>query len=148
MPAPESLWKFEHSVDCTVSPEFAWDFWTDISNWVLDPDVASIEMDGPFAAGRQGFTNSKSAGRVEWRIAEVQPRRAVIEFPLAGAVGRFVWTFEGIVGGTRITQRCTIEGEQADVYVKAVGRSLEEGIPEGMRKLCMAMENPGRRPKT
>jgi hypothetical protein len=137
----EHAWTFEHAIDCAVSVEFAWNFWTNVSNWVLDADVESIEIDGPFSAGAKGFTNSKSSGRVEWRIAEVQAGRAVIEFPLAGAVGRFVWTFEDLGGRTRITQRCTLEGEQSNGYAKAVGPSLETGIPAGMRKLCETMEN-------
>ncbi len=140
----EHAWKFEHSIDCAVTTEFAWNFWTNVDNWALDADVESIEIDGPFSAGARGFTNSKSSGRVEWRIGEVQAGRAVIEFPLAGAIGRFVWTFEDIDGGSRITQRCTLAGEQADTYAKAIGPSLEMGIPAGMRKLCETMENVAR----
>ena len=115
--------------------EFAWNFWTDVRNWASDSDVDSIEIDGPFAAGARGFTNSKSSGRIEWRIAEVRPGNAVIEFPLPGAVGRFVWTFEETAGCTRITQRCTLQGEQADAYSKAIAPGLEAGIPAGMKKL-------------
>lgn len=98
----EVAWAFEHSINCDVSSEFAWDFWANVRNWTLDADVESVEIDGPFAAGARGFTNSKSSGRVEWRIVDVQPGRAVIEFPLPGALGRFVWTFEGIGGRTGI----------------------------------------------
>jgi hypothetical protein len=140
----EPAWTFEHSIDCGVTAGFAWNFWTNVSNWALDPDVESIEIDGPFAAGTQGFTNSKSSGRVEWRIVEAQTGRAVIEFPLSGAVGRFVWTFEDTGERARITQRCTLAGEQAESYAKAVGPSLEAGIPAGMRKLCETMENAAR----
>ena len=140
----ENAWSFEHSVDCGVTVEFAWNFWTDVRNWALDADLESVEIDGPFAAGTRGFTNSKSSGRVEWRIVEAEIGRGVIEFPFSNAVGRFVWTFEDIGGCTRITQHCTVGGEQADILAKAVGPSLEAGIPAGMRKLCEAMENAAR----
>ena len=136
----EYAWEFEHSVVCGVTVPFAWGFWTDVRNWALDADVESIEMDGPFAAGTSGFTQSKSSGRVDWRIAEAGKGRAVIEFPLPGALGRFVWTFEDTGGGTRITQHCTLQGEQADTFAKAIGPSLEAGIPAGMEKLCEAMQ--------
>jgi hypothetical protein len=33
-----------------------------------------------------------------------------------------------------------LEGEQADTFAKTFGPALESGIPEGMRKLCSAME--------
>lgn len=78
------------------------------------------------------------------RITEAQIGRAVIEFPLTGAVARFLWTFDDIGGHTRIAQQCTLEGEQADGYAKAVGLTLEQGIPESMRKLCSAMEDAAR----
>src|SRR5215831_10332128 len=105
-------WTYEHSVDCEVTVEFAWDFWTNIKNWALDADVESVEIDGPFATGARGFTNSKSSGRIEWRLVEVRVGRAVIEFPLPGAVGRCVWTFADTAGCTRITQRWMLQGEQ------------------------------------
>jgi hypothetical protein len=139
-----NAWVFEHSVVCPVTVEFAWNFWTDVRNWALDVDVESVEIDGPFAAGTRGLTNSKSSGQVEWRIVEARIGRAVIEFPLPGAVGRFVWTFEDIGGGTRISQRCTLDGEQADILAKAVGPNLEAGIPAGMGKLCETMKNAAR----
>jgi Polyketide cyclase / dehydrase and lipid transport len=134
-------WVFEHSVECAVDPDFAWNFWTDVDNWALDADVESLKIDGPFAPGAQGVTYSRSSGEIHWRIAEVQTRRAVIEFPLAGAVGRFIWTFEELDGRTRITQHCTLEGDQADVYAEAIAPSLEIGIPAGMQKLADAMEH-------
>jgi len=137
-------WAFEHSVDCGVTVDFAWNFWTDVRNWAIDADVESIEIDGPFAASTCGFTNSKSSGRVEWRVVEAQFGRAVIEFPAPGATGRFVWTFEDARGRTRMTQRCTLEGQQAGALAKMIGPSLETGIPSGMQKLCAAMEEAAR----
>jgi len=133
-------WTFDHSVDCGVTVEFAWAFWTDVRNWAIEADVISVEIDGPFASGARGFTNSKSPGRIDWRVVEARPDRAVIEFQVPGARGRFVWTFEDVEGRTRMTQRCTLEGEQAGELAKIVGPSLEAGIPGGMRKLCEAME--------
>jgi hypothetical protein len=141
MDQQEQAWAFEHSVECGVGVQFAWNFWTDVRNWAMDADVESIEIDGPFAAGARGVTNSKSSGRVEWRIAEADGRRAVIEAPLPGAVSRIAWEFEDIGSGCRITQRWTLEGEQAAVYARDFGPTLEAGIPQGMQKLCETMES-------
>jgi hypothetical protein len=140
MPNSEEAWRFEHSVECDTTAEFAWAFWSDVQNWRLDADVESIEIDGPFAAGTHGRTFSKSSGRIEWRVVESAPGRAMIEFPLAGAVGRFCWTFEETGGRTRISQRCSLEGEKAAEYAGAVGPSFEAGIPAGMRKLADSIE--------
>ena len=137
-------WAFEHSVDCDVTVQFAWDFWTNVQNWTLDSDVESVEIDGPFVRGTRGCTISRSSGRIEWRLVEVGAGKAVIDFPLSGAVGRFVWRFEDRAGRTKITQSCTLEGEQAGIYAIAAAPSLETGIPEGMKKLCRAMEAAAR----
>lgn len=140
----EPAWWFEYSINCGVTVEFAWSFWTHVNNWALDADVESVEIDGPFVAGARGVTNSKSSGRIEWQIVEAQAGRAVIEFPLSGALGRFFWAFEETVGGVRITQRCALEGPQATAYAKRFGPSLEAGIPAGMKKLCITMEGAAR----
>ena len=137
----EPAWAFEFAVDCKVTLEFAWNFWTNVKNWAFDSDIESVELDGPFATGTRGLTHSTRVGRIEWRIVEVRPGKAVIEFPLSGAAGQFVWTFEDVAGCTRITQRCTLQGEQADIYAKAFGPDLEAGIPVGLTKLCRMMQD-------
>jgi hypothetical protein len=133
-----------HSIECAVSRDFAWNFWTNVENLARDPDVESIALDGPFAAGTRGVTHSKVSGRLEWRIAEAQPGRAVIEFPLEGAVGRCTWVFEDHGEGCRITQSWTLEGEQGESYAKMAGPLMESGVPEGMKKLGQRMEDAAR----
>jgi hypothetical protein len=138
-------WTFAHTIECGVSPEFAWNFWTNVRNWALDADIESVELLGTFAAGGRGVTHSKSSGKVEWRILEViPPRKAVLEFPAPGAVAKFVWTFEDANGRTRITQLATLSGEQMAHYAETIGPALRTGIPAGMRKLCEAMQAAGR----
>jgi hypothetical protein len=136
----QEIWSFEHSVDCPVPAEFAWIFWTDVRNWALDADVASIELDGPFAVGTNGVTHSISAGRIKWRITEVQPGRAVLEFPGPGVLATFEWTFEPRGNDTHIIQRAWLTGDHAPAHVLNIAQSLEAGMPAGMRKLCYAME--------
>jgi len=63
----DEMWAFSHSVKCPVTREFAWRFWTNVSNWRLDADVEAVELNGPFAAGSQGVTLMRSSGRIEWR---------------------------------------------------------------------------------
>lgn len=137
----DDVWAFEHIIECGVSAEFAWEFWTNVENWELDSDVVSVELEGPFAMGAKGTTETKSSGRLEWRVAELRPGRALLEFPAPGVLARFAYTFEDVGRRrTRITQRVSLSGEKASMYVDTVGRALEAGIPEGMRKLCEAME--------
>ena len=135
----DSVWSFEFSVDCSVSADFAWRYWTNVKNWLLDRDVESVALDGPFERGSRGITISKSSGAIEWCISDVQPGRAVLEFPAPGALATFIWTFIDSGGRTRITQRADLSGPDAANYV-AFARALEAGIPAGMHELCQAMQ--------
>jgi Polyketide cyclase / dehydrase and lipid transport len=136
----DEAWAFECSVECPVAAEFAWQFWTDPDTWRLDADVDAVERNGPFAAGTSGATITRSSGRVEWRIVDVQEGAgAVIEVPVERAVARFQWTFEDLGGRTRITQRASLSGEGAADLANQMAAMFEPTMPAGMRKLCEAM---------
>ena len=127
---------FEYHVECPVPREFAWRFWSTVSNWTLDSDVESVELNGPFISGSHGVTLSRSSGRIEWKLSNVQPgRSAIVEISIPGANAHFEMLFEDSGKATRITQQVRIEGENA----QALGQSLQLGIPEGMKKLCTKM---------
>jgi hypothetical protein len=130
-------WEFTHSVDCPASRESAWQFWTHVENWLSDPSVESITLDGPFAAGTRGTTKPRGLDPLDWRLAEVQDGRgAVVEMNLPGAVIHFRWEFAELSDSvTRITQRVTLAGERAGDYM-AGAAELEKGIPQGMQKLA------------
>jgi hypothetical protein len=137
------MWKFEHSLECQVSRDFAWGFWTDVSNWVLvDPAIESVKLDGAFATGTKGTTKPRDLPPTEWELTEVEDRRrAVIEVVAPGAILKFIWMFEDIAsGGTRITQQVTLDGERAEEYVGGV-KELEQGTPAGMQRLADALVN-------
>ena len=138
--AVDPAWRFEYSVTCAVPVELAWEFWTDVRNWSLDADVEAVTLDGPFAAGARGRTISRSSGVIQWRIADVQQGRAVLDFPAPGANANFVWTFSECSVGTTIRQEASLSGPEAQRYAEGFGRALEEGIPAGMRKLSGAIE--------
>jgi uncharacterized protein YndB with AHSA1/START domain len=66
---------------------------------------------------------------------------AVFIIPVPGAALQFAWRFEDSeTGGTRMTQRATLEGDRAQDYILTVARELEYGIPQGMQKLAQAIE--------
>jgi hypothetical protein len=133
------LWNFEHSVICAVSVDFAWRFWTDVRNWAFDADIESVELNGQFESGSMGVTTSRSAGTIEWRLAEVGSGWAVVEFPLPGAIGRFHWTFAEDRAGTRITQQATLLADSEQPHFAPMLRGMESGIPAGMEALCAEM---------
>lgn len=127
---------FEYGIECPVARECAWRFWSTVSNWAFDSDVESVELNGPFASGSHGVTMSRSSGRIEWKLSGVQPEKsAIVEISVPGANAQFEMRFEDSGSGTQITQQVRIEGENA----RALGQALQQGIPEGMKKMCTKM---------
>ena len=138
-----TAWEFEHSVICPVSRDFAWAFWTTVENWAaVDSSVESVTLDGQFIAGTKGVTKSPGMEPIAWHILEADGgHRAVIEVPAPGAALRCLWMFEDATsGGTRITERASLIGENAGEYVEMFGRELEKGIPQVMRNLSEVMQ--------
>jgi len=136
-------YQFKHSVEASVGRQAAWEFWTTVKNWELDPAVESIKLDGEFAAGSKGVTQTKGGvGPLAWEIKSVTPgESAVIEMPLAGAVVSFAWSFESAgENRTRLTQVITLDGEKADDYLPMVGQRFEDGVRQGMARLAVEME--------
>jgi hypothetical protein len=129
-------YKFEYGIECPVARGFAWRFWSTVSNWAFHSDVESVELNGAFASGSRGVTMSRSSGRTEWKLSGVQlEKSAIVEISVSGANAQFEMLFEDSGMGTRITQRVRVEGENA----RSLGQGLQQGIPEGMKKLCTKM---------
>ena len=54
----------ERSVETTASPQAAWKIWSDASTWPeWNPDVQSMTLTGPFAAGTTGTMKTKQGTR-------------------------------------------------------------------------------------
>ena len=135
-------YQFQHSVQAGVGRQAAWDFWTNVDNWALDPAVESVTLDGEFAAGSEGTTHTKGGPEpIKWKMTSVTPgTEAVIEIPLPGAVVRFEWKFEEVNSKrTTLTQKITLNGEKVEDYMPMVGQDFENGVRQGMAKLAAEM---------
>ena len=132
-------WEIVHSVETKASPEFAWNYWTNVANW--DDPPAEFELAGAFAAGSRGVTRLPGQKPLEWLIREVRPPNgATIEMALGGAVLSFEWRLTGLAeGGTRLTQRIMLSGEKADTFVEQVKAAFTASVGDGMARLAAAM---------
>ena len=131
------MWSFQHSVECPLSRDQAWKFWSNVDNWTkVDPAVEWATLNGPFIAGTRGTTKPRGSEPNQWVLTNVDDgRTATIEITLPGACVRFRWLFEDTEGGgSKITQIASLDGERAREHEEGT-RALEEGIPAGMRKL-------------
>jgi hypothetical protein len=143
-------WEISHSVETNASLVFAWNFWTNISNW--DDPPAEFELEGPFAIGSRGSTRLPGQEPLHWFIREVAPpNAATIEMSLDGAALSFEWQFVGLArGGTRLTRRIVLKGEKADLYLSQVKAAFTADLADGMNRLATAMANadPSRKSAT
>jgi hypothetical protein len=153
-------WQFEYSIDCHVTREFAWSYWTNIANWSDPP--ATFHLDGPFAAGSR-LTTVLPGQTLHSVIRDLKPgHEATIEMqlrvphpclasgvrqggdfdlPSFDAIFSFHWKFEELSAHrTRLTQRLVLSGANANAFVDQA-RTLEQTAPAGMKKLAAAIEH-------
>jgi hypothetical protein len=132
-------WEITHAVETSASPAFAWKYWTTVSNWADPP--AEFALQGPFEAGSPGITRLPGQPSIEWFLREVHPpSTATIAMPLVRAVLCFQWRFDDLRDGrTRISQRVTLEGENAEAYRLQVASTFAANLPDGMNKIARAM---------
>src|ERR1700736_5868028 len=103
----------ERSVETTVSPQTVWKVWSDASRWQeWNPDVQSMTLNGPFAAGTTGTMKTKQGTRAI-ELTEVVPGKS---FRLETAViplTRFAFVCQvsrGSAGTTTLSQSIQIGG--------------------------------------
>ena len=139
MTVPPVALQLECSVDVDVSPSFAWNWRTDIQNWVDPP--AQFQLDGPFASGSWGLTRFPGQEPLRWQLRDVRPTSAfVIDMPLDGAVLSFEWRFEPLSNhGTRMTQRIVLSGDNATAYVNQVRAGFGSTLDDGMMRIAEAL---------
>ena len=136
------MWNFEHSVECKADRTFAWQFWTNVSNWpVVDHSVESAVLDGPFRSGAKFITKPRGGEAFNGELEDVRDEHgAVVVVHVPGAALRCIWKFEDAgKRTTRLTQQATIEGEKAQDYLAAAAE-LEKTIPQGMQRLAETIE--------
>ena len=133
------VYQVEHSVEAPVSPAFAWDWRTDVTNW--DDPPARFQLDGPFAAGSCGTTRLPGREPLRWQIRAVRPGRSfVIDMPLDRATLSFEWRFDAVSDRrTRLSQRIVLAGENAAAYEPQVRAAFGTNLPDGMSRIAAAV---------
>ena len=137
------MWKFVHSVDCRATADFAWQYWTTVSNWAaVDPAIDSVTIDGGFVAGARGETVTSTKERVDWIVGEVmEGTTARIDFPASGAVLAAEWAFTPTrTGGCRVTQHLSLSGDRTQELLPMISAEMERGVPVGMTSLAAAID--------
>ena len=127
------------SIEADVTPAFAWQFRTEVSNWNDPP--ARFALDGPFEAGSCGTTQLPGQAPLHWRITEVRPGKSfVVAMQLDHAMLVFEWQFEQLPGHkTKLTQEIVLSGDNATAYAAQVEAGFGSNLEAGMKRIAADM---------
>jgi len=103
----------QRSVETSASPAAVWKIWSDTSTWAeWNPDVQSMTLNGPFAAGTSGTMKTKQGTR-QVQLTEVVPGRSFRLETTVIPLTRFAFECEvvaGPAGKTTISQAIRVGG--------------------------------------
>jgi hypothetical protein len=131
--------QLEYSVEADVSPGFAWQFRTDVSNWNDPP--AQFALDGPFGEGSRGTTLLPGLEPLHWRIRDVRHGESfAVDMQLDRAMLTFEWYFDSVSEDrTKLTQRIVLSGDNAGAYAAQVEAGFGPNLPGGMQRIAAEM---------
>ena len=96
-----------HSLDVQAPPERVWAIWSDPATWgSWNPDVASVELDGPFRVGASGTMHTRAGRHHRIEIEAIEPGRAfrLAAWPIPATTFHFECRVDPAAGGCRISQ--------------------------------------------
>ena len=139
----------ERSVEAAASPQAVWKIWTDTARWQeWNPDVQSMVLNGPFAAGTTGTMKTKQGTRAV-QLTEVAPgtsfRLETTVIPLT----RFAFQCQvvaGPAGKTIISQGIRVGGPLGGLVGRIMGRQIADTFPgllQGLARKAEASEGRG-----
>ena len=139
----------ERSVETAASPQAVWKIWTDTASWQeWNPDVQSMVLKGPFAAGTTGTMKTKQGTRAV-QLTEVVPgtsfRLETTVIPLT----RFAFQCQvvaGPAGKTIISQGIRVGGPLGGLVGRIMGGQIADTFPgllQGLARKAEASEGRG-----
>ena len=137
------MWKNEHSIETTATPEAVWRLWSDVPRWPeWNADLEQAELSGPFAAGSTVRMTPHGQEPIELRIAEAAEREVFVdEAHLEEVVIRTIHRIERLdEDRIRIIYRMEITGPGADTLGPQVGPEISSDFPQVLSALAEQAE--------
>lgn len=120
------------SMEAQARPERVWKIWSDVSTWPhWNPDVQSIEINGPFADGTTGTMRTRSGGAHAITLRAVQPGRSFQLETAAVPLTRFAFTCEVKPSGaaaSMISQSISMHGPLAPVFSAMMSKRIADSF--------------------
>jgi hypothetical protein len=125
------MWNVEHSAETDLEPEAIWRACAEVERWrEWNPDIAAVELDGPFAAGSTITMTPLGQEPVELHVAEARAGELFVdEATVAGTVIRTVHRIERLEGGrVRVIYALQAHGPLAQELGPAISADFPETI--------------------
>jgi hypothetical protein len=132
----------ERSVETTASPQAAWKIWSDTSTWQeWNPDVQSMTLAGPFAAGTTGTMKTKQGTRAI-QLTEVVPGRSFRLETTVIPLTRFAFECKVSTGSgkTTLSQAIVVGGPLGGLVGGMMGKQIADTFPALLRGLARKAE--------
>jgi uncharacterized protein YndB with AHSA1/START domain len=133
----------QRSVETSASPAAVWKIWSDTSTWQeWNPDVQSMTLNGPFAAGTTGTMKTKQGTR-QIQLTEVEPGRSFRLETTVIPLTRFAFECQvsaGPAGKTTISQGIRVGGPLGGVVGAMMGSQIANTFPALLKGLARQAE--------
>lgn len=133
----------QRSVETSASPAAVWKIWSDTSTWPeWNPDVQSMTLNGPFAAGTTGTMKTKQGTR-QVQLTEVVPGRSFRLETTVIPLTRFAFDCQvvaGSAGTTMISQAVRVGGPLGGVVGGMMGPQIANTFPALLQGLARKAE--------
>ena len=130
-------WSTYSATRTRARPEDVWRLWTDVAGWSRwDDDVASSQLEGPFAVGTGGVLTPRSGPTIRFVLTHVEPMVAFTNrasLPL-GTLD-FIHTLRTGSGSTVVEHRVEMKGPLTFLFRRLVGAGIARSLPAVVERL-------------
>ena len=133
----------QRSAETAASPQTVWKIWSDTTTWQeWNPDVQSMSLNGPFAAGTTGTMKTKQGTR-QIQLTEVIPGRSFRLETTVIPLTRFAFDCQvdtGPTGKTTISQAIRVGGPLGGLVGGMMARQIADTFPPLLQGLARKAE--------
>ena len=134
----------EASMETRAAPAEVWRVWSDVNTWpAWNPDMKESRLDGPLRLGTTGMINTRSGGKHEVVVTQLEDGKSFELESTAMPMTRMAIraTVTPIQGGTRISQAFEARGLLAPIVGPMMGGMILKTFSAVLAGLASKVEN-------
>ena len=134
----------EASMETRAAPADVWRVWSDVNTWpAWNPDMKESRLDGPLRLGTTGTINTRSGGKHEVVVTQLEDGKSFELERTAMPMTRMAIraTVTPVQGGTRISQAFEARGLLAPIVGPMMGGMILKTFSAVLAGLANKVEN-------